>query len=542
MDSVPLRRQTAIALARAGRVAELRRYADAGDPQGCRQLAALLVRTGHVAEVSARAAAGDRWARRAWADRLVRQGRLDEAIEQLRPLTDPGSGRRLARLLAGRGRVEEAASVVRARRLPGATVPAWLASQGRYDLLRPLAAAGDVTAQAEVAQGVVRLWSAGRLAAAIDLLATVDPGHPRYDGLDTPLLAVAKEWRVRRLPLRDAAIDLLGTVGHPICRRLRAGLLSAQGRHAEAVRELRALAAAGDRTAAVLLRRERPAREFRALGHSDGRLTDVAFSPDGTLLAASAGTTVLVWDAVSGEPLHALRGDGQVGAIAFSPDGAVLAGNGTGRVRLWHATTGDHLRDVGRHGTGRGVAFASDGSLVAGGTVRDPTGAHLHTVPAADVLAVAVSPDGRLLATAGGPTATRRSTVRLWRRDTGEHVRDLPVDSPDSIGSLAFSPDGRLLGAASDAGVWLSDRTGRVRRLDAPGADAIAFHPGGRLVATARRPIWYDAGIRLVDPATGARVRELDSAANALAFTPDGSMLAAADATDAVVRLWQVAG
>src|SRR5262245_6117160 len=82
-----------------------------------------------------------------------------------------------------------------------------------------------------------------------------------------------------------------------------------------------------------------PSRERRPGG--EGFLASVAFSPNGTLVAAGGHRVVTLLDAATGRVLARLTGHaGTVTALAFSPDGRTLAAAGgapgrSGEVRLW---------------------------------------------------------------------------------------------------------------------------------------------------------------------------------------------------------------
>ena len=91
-------------------------------------------------------------------------------------------------------------------------------------------------------------------------------------------------------------------------------------------------------------------------------MNGVAFSPDGTLLAAAeVDGAVQMWNLATGQavgaPLEADRPGGSVNGLAFSPDGKLLAAaDSDGTVRLWNPATGQAVGAPLPAGTGPGGA------------------------------------------------------------------------------------------------------------------------------------------------------------------------------------------
>src|SRR5262249_48939680 len=115
-------------------------------------------------------------------------------------------------------------------------------------------------------------------------------------------------------------------------------------------------------------------------GHN-GLLTDVGFSPDGSLLASgSVGLfnrlgEVRLWDAKTGKDVHTFRGHtAAVPRVAFPPDGKRLASAGQDHIiQIWDVATGKNERTLNGHmGAVTDVAFGPDGERLASSS-RDRT-------------------------------------------------------------------------------------------------------------------------------------------------------------------------
>lgn len=156
------------------------------------------------------------------------------------------------------------------------------------------------------------------------------------------------------------------------------------------------------------------------------------------------------------------------------------------------------------------------------------------------VFAMAVSPDGNVLA-----TADSHAMIRLWRIADGQQLLSWDGQCPGWTRALAFSPDGKtLISGSDDKSVKLWDvSTGQCRKtLHGHGHTGwilfVAFSPQGEFVASCSE----DATIKLWDINTGQCCKTFPghiSWVSYVAFSPNGQMLASCS-VDKTIKLWDI--
>lgn len=280
-------------------------------------------------------------------------------------------------------------------------------------------------------------------------------------------------------------------------------------------------------------------------GHSQP-VSDLDVSRDGKLLV-SAGTdrVARVWDAVTGVELAVLRGHERALRTArFTGDArTVVTAADDGTARLWEVPVTSVL--AGHTGPVVAVAITPDGRRVATASPADDdtvrvwdaaTGKELVRLIVPDVSFVAISPNGRRV-------LTRQSVdgrARLWDVASPRRHVLIPVEEP---GSVSFTPDGRRVATAGPGRtIRFFDLQGRaVRSFGAPSrldeVGSLSFSPQKNHLAVAEDP---EGQVVILDATSGSEIAALPEAvlrAVALAFSPDGGALATAE-DFGVARVW----
>ncbi len=324
-------------------------------------------------------------------------------------------------------------------------------------------------------------------------------------------------------------------------------------------------------------------------GHTEW-VEGLAFSPDGRLLAsAGADRSIRLWNVAERKEIRRFQGhQDEVSCVSFLPDGKTLVSGGKGgSVRLWSLTATTNNpghRFLPQRVRGAPVFVANGESFITvcrDGSVRRWDTHSLRelerrSIPGSNILAAALSPDGRWVATADGS-----GNLGVWDWSTRGVVTNLAIPPTKSV-ALSFSARSGFLIAnahgwetttwaplpappdlqrqrvnctsfAPNEREWASGHwDGKVKLWTFPANELLIEFPGhlervnalayawdGRLLAS----VGVDEYVNLHDVQSRrhlARFRAHYNAACGVCFSPDGRRLVTFGNTRDCAKLWDL--
>jgi WD40 repeat protein/DNA-binding SARP family transcriptional activator len=327
-----------------------------------------------------------------------------------------------------------------------------------------------------------------------------------------------------------------------------------------------------DGSGVVDIRSVETGRSIRSFPGHDGDITDVAFSPDGSMLATTGVDGFLrVWDPDDGALLVEVTGIGEAVGPSFGDDGRLVAvaWPEEGAVRVVNTSTDRVVRTLGDLRGANATSLGPGGTRIAVSTVRlgendlfsevflidvatserlrvEGLGTEGFSARGKGAAGVAWSPDGDLVA------AGADADLLIWDATTGELRHELEGHTR-SITSVDWRPDpsNRVLVTGAEDGtarVWRIDESEATRTMSLLSSEltnvtGVAFSPDGTQVMTGNDVTSPGIKIWDVSPTGGAEWANLPADVWGLAlFVSDRRLLASGGRgpSSDLVTLWDV--
>ena len=294
--------------------------------------------------------------------------------------------------------------------------------------------------------------------------------------------------------------------------------------------------------------------EMRLFTGNTDYLNFVDFSPDGNTLIQvfydyeTSSYIIQIWDVLNGDLVSTLKGDfNEIANIIFNPNSKTVAISGRNSITiLLRNLITEEMKELNGHSDEvQRIAFSPDGkTLVSGGkdeVIRlwDVESGELKHTFAGHALSIdflKYASDGKMIVSHGGD-----NNVCIWNANSGELIHIIS-DFKDEITDLDFAADGKTLVTANPNGLIQTWNMHTGRTLDEfkwnTHVEFVQFSPDMGIIAA-----YDDKGSTLLFSSNGLELRHTlkmigRESINDLAFSPDGSMIAASNGFD--INFWNV--
>ena len=259
-------------------------------------------------------------------------------------------------------------------------------------------------------------------------------------------------------------------------------------------------------------------------------ITDLSFSPDGSMIAVSNGFDINFWNVETGDIIDSITGYYEVvGEALFIPERDILVSLDRG-VRIWDLKTHKLLKTLPSTESVRCIQLSPDGNILACGNSDNlvllfdvNTWLKKYTLKGHidGISSVAFSPDGNILV-----SSSWDKTMRLWNVHTGKYIATLKGDTAEPE-YVVFNPNGKKVVSFDDEKIRIWDiNTSMLEKTIVSEEDEINFivysPDGGMIVTCEGKKIQF----RDIDTGELRKSIPVETWGNSIAFSPDGKTIA----------------
>ena len=281
----------------------------------------------------------------------------------------------------------------------------------------------------------------------------------------------------------------------------------------------------------------------------DETIDSIAFSSDGKILASAQGSTIKLWNTLTGTELRTFNGEGAgIKSLTFGSENKVLVSGNGNNIRIWDVSTGAVLNQIsaGKGGV-QAIAISRDDKRLAFTTYEGfKLWEFLSTNQPVDltghssvVRSVAFSPDGKFFVSGTGNTSKFMSVwkgLRVWDISAGTLSRN--INNSSEFQEVTISHDSKVLASGNKNMIRLWDITTNKETSVIAGErwneiETVIFSPNGKEIVS---NAWSTDTINFWDILTGKKLRTVNGS-KPITLSPDGQILASRTVINGAIQL-----